>query len=159
MKSKQPAAVRSDGGGDAGESAGDGSIQSYGTAAAGADKASVSGAVHSFLAAMASQDYAGMCATLAASNRRQLSAFAGARSASDGCPVALMKLLNPAVAGEARAAAEASVTSVRVKGDTAFAIFTPKRGSESYLVMKREGGAWKATSVTPGTPLEPTANP
>lgn len=138
---------------------GGGSIQGYGTAAGAADEASVSGAVHSFLAAMAGQEYVKMCVDLAASNRRQLAAFAGPEAGSDGCAVALKKLLNPALAGEAQAAADGSVTSVRVKGDTAFAIFTPKGGSASYLVMKREGDGWKATGVTPGTPLEPRANP
>ena len=62
------------------------------------------------------------------------------------------------MAAEARTAADASVTSVRIKGDTAFVIFTPKGGLASYLVMKREGSAWKAISVTPGTPLEPTVD-
>jgi hypothetical protein len=107
---------------------------------------------------MADRDFKGMCTALAVSNREQLAQFAEGKGGSGGCAAALGKLLNPSVTGEARAAAEASITSVRIKGDTAFAIFTPKGGSASYLVMKREGGAWRAISVTPGTPLEPTAN-
>lgn len=146
------------GGGDS-KSSGDSSIQGYGAAAGGASKSAVSGAVHSFLTAMAEHDYPAMCAGLSASNREQLASFAGGKGGAGGCAAALKRLLNSAVASEARAAADASVTSVRIKGDTAFAIFTPKGGAESYLVMKREGGAWRAISVTPGTPLEPTANP
>jgi hypothetical protein len=140
------------------ESADNTSIQGYGAAASGASKSAVSGAVHSFLTAMADRDFGGMCAELAMSNREQLARFAGGTGGSKGCAGALRKLLNPGVATEARTAADASVTSVRIKGDTAFAIFTPKGGAESYLVLKREGAAWKAISVTPGTPLEPTAN-
>ena len=56
---------------------------------------------------------------------------------------------------KAKAAAAAPIKSVRVKGDTAFIIFTPKGGKPSFFVMKREGGAWKAISLGPGTPLEP----
>jgi hypothetical protein len=136
----------------------DGSIQGYGAAAGGANETAVSGAVHFFLTAMADRDFKGMCTALAKSNREQLAKFAGGKGGSRGCAAALGKLLNPSVTSEARAAADASITSVRIKGDTAFAIFTPKGGSESYLVMKREGGAWRAIGVTPGTPLEPTAD-
>jgi hypothetical protein len=146
-------------GGGGNESAADTSIQGYGAAAGGANESAVSGAVHSFLTAMADRDFKGMCAALALSNREQLAQFAGGKGGAGGCATALGKLLNPSVTSEARAAANASITSVRIKGDTAFAIFTPKGGSESYLVVKREGGAWRAISVTPGTPLEPTADP
>jgi hypothetical protein len=138
---------------------GDSSIQRYGAAAEGSEKASVTAAVHGFLGAMAAGDYAGMCTDLAASNREQLEAFGqGEGSPSAGCAAALKTLLSPGVAKEARAAAAAPITSVRIKGDTAFAIFTPKGGSASYLVVKREGDSWKSISVTPGTPLEPTAD-
>jgi hypothetical protein len=138
--------------------AADTSIQGYGAAAGVASKSAVSGAVHAFLTAMAERDYPAMCARLAMANREQLAQFAGARGGSERCADALRKLLNPAVAAEARAAADASVASVRIKGATAFAIFTLRGGAKSYLVMKREGDAWKAISVTPGTPLEPTAS-
>jgi hypothetical protein len=137
---------------------GDSSIQRYGGAAEGSEKAAVIAGAHGFLAAMASADYAGMCAHLAAGNRRELEAFGeGQSSSSAGCAAALKTLLSPGVAKEARAAAAAPITSVRIKGDTAFAIFTPKGGPASFLVVKREGDSWKSISVTPGTPLEPTA--
>lgn len=143
-----------------GEASGDHSIQEYGGAAAGSEKAAVSAAVHRFLTAMAAQDYAGMCAELAGTNREQLEAFSeGAGPGAAGCAAALKTLLNPAVATEARRAAAAPVTSVRIKGDSAFALFTPQGGSPSYLVMKREGNSWKSISVTPGAPLEPSASP
>ena len=44
---------------------------------------------------------------------------------------------------------------MRIKGTTAFVIFRPAGGPRSYFVMKREKGAWKATSLVPGFPLRP----
>jgi hypothetical protein len=139
------------------EAAGDNSIEGYGGAAQGSDKEAVSAAVDGFLAAMASGDYATVCTDLIAANREGLEAFGEKGGASD-CAATLKQLLSPAAAGEAKAAAAAPITSVRIKGDTAFAIFTPRGGQPSYVVMKQEGGSWKAISVAPGTPLEPTAN-
>lgn len=72
---------------------------------------------------------------------------------------ALKTLLTAAAATEARRAAEAAVTSVRIKGGTAFVLFRPKGGVPSYFVMKEEGGGWKAIGLAPGTPIDPTATP
>jgi hypothetical protein len=116
-------------------------------------------AVHGFLTAMAKGDDAGMCAHLSVANRKQLEDFGQSAGGAGGCAGALGAVLSPAVQGEARTAAAAPVGAVRVKGGNALVIFTPKGGSASYLAMKREGGGWRAISVTPGTPLEPSANP
>jgi hypothetical protein len=134
------------------------SITGYGAAAEGSGKVAVTAAAHSFFTAMATRDYAGLCSDLAAANRRQLRVLLKGQ-ASGGCPSILKTLLDPAAATEAQKAAEAPVTSVRIKGDTAFAIFTPKGGVPSYFVMKEEGGGWKAVGLAPGTPVDPTATP
>jgi len=131
---------------------GDHSVQEYGSKASGTEASAPSAAMRSFFTAFAAPDYAKVCAGLAAANLEELSQFA---KQGGGCPAAL-KLLNlHAGASEAKAAAAAPIKSVRVKGDTAFIIFTPKGGKPSFFVMKREGGAWKAISLGPGTPLEP----
>jgi hypothetical protein len=133
------------------------SIKEYGAAADGAGKAAVTAAAHSFFTAMATGDYARLCAGLAASNREQLAAFV--KGGQGGCAAALKTLLNAAAATEARKAAGAAVTSVRIKGDSAFVLFTPKGGVPSYFVMKKEDGAWKAIGLAPATPIDPTATP
>ncbi|MBS1885810.1 MAG: hypothetical protein JSU06_01335 [Actinobacteria bacterium] len=133
------------------------SITGFGAVAGGHEKAAVAAAVHSFLTALANHDYPGLCGRITASNRKQLRSFGEGGSGAGGCATVLRKLLNPGVAGEARRAAAAPVKSVRIEGETAFALFTPKGGSASYLVMRAEGGGWKAISLTPGTPLDPTA--
>lgn len=135
-------------------------ITEYGAAAEGSGKAAVIAAAHSFFTAIATHDYAALCAGLAASNREQLAAFAKGEGGPGGCAAALKKLLGSAAAAtEAREAAAAPITSVRIKGATAFVLFTPKGGSASYFVMKEEGGRWKAISLEPGAPLNPGAAP
>jgi hypothetical protein len=134
------------------------SIEGYGAEVGGAGKAAVIVAAHSFFTAMARGDHADLCASLAASNRKQLQSFGEGRGGSGSCIAALKALLDPAAATEARKAADATVTSVRIKGDTAFVLFRPK-GVPSYFVMKEEGGVWKAISLAPGTPVNPTATP
>jgi hypothetical protein len=141
------------------ESAGDNSIQTYGAEAAGSEKATLAAAAHSFFAAMASSDYAKICTAIAASNREQLQAFLKSKQQQGGCPAVLKTLIPAAEDPEAQKAAAATVSAVRIKGDTAFVLFTPRGGPPSYFVMKREGGAWKAISLAPGTPLDPTATP
>lgn len=145
--------------GPAVETASGSSIAGFGTAARGREKAAVATAVHSFLTALADRDYPELCGGVTATNRAQLQAFGKGQGGSEGCAAVLRKLINPAVAGEARKAAAAPIKSVRIKGETAFALFTPRGRSTSYLVMQEEGGGWKATSLTPGTPLDPTVNP
>jgi hypothetical protein len=135
---------------------GDGSIQGYGAAADGSDRAAVSDAVHGFLSAIATGDYDEVCADLIGATRKGLEAFGEGKDGSE-CSTILTQFLSPAAAGEAKKAAAGPISSVRIKADTAFAIFTPQGGQPSYLAMKREGGSWKAISVAPGTPLEPTA--
>jgi hypothetical protein len=137
-----------------GESSPGASIKEYGAAASGTTKATVAAAAHSFFAAMATGDYARLCADLAAANRQQLRAFLKAQVRSAGCAAVLKTLLTTA-AGEARRAASAGITAVRIKGTTAFVLFRPKGGVPSYFVMKEEGGSWKATSLGPGAPIDP----
>jgi hypothetical protein len=108
---------------------------------------------------METGDYARVCADLTAANRKQLQSFGAGKGGSGGCTAALKALLDPAVAAEARKAADAAVTSVRIKGGTAFVLFTPKGGMRSYFVMKEEGGGWKAIGLAPATPVNPTTTP
>lgn len=139
------------------ESGGDNSIQTYGSEAAGAEKAELSTAALSFFKALAGPDYAKICAGIASSNRQELQAFLKAKHQQGGCPTILKTLIPPSAAPEARKAANATVTGVRIKGDTAFVLFRPAGGPPSYFVMKRENGEWKAISLAPGTPLNPAA--
>lgn len=146
-----PAAAAASGG----ESSPGAGIKEYGAAAGATTKATVAAAAHSFFAAMARGDYARLCGDLSDANLQQLRAFLKGRVRSTGCAAVVKTLLNTTAAGEARKAASAPITAVRIKGATAFVLFRPKGGVPSYFVMKEEGGSWKATSLGPGAPIEP----
>jgi hypothetical protein len=131
------------------------SILEYGSAASAAEKAALGATAHSFFSAMARRDYAGVCALLSESNKKALEAFNKAKHESKSCPDLLAKLI-PHALPEAKAAAAGTIHSVRVKGETAFVLFRPKGGQPSYFVLKREGNNWRAISLAPGTPLNPS---
>lgn len=136
-----------------GSSSADNSIQTYGSAATGADKTALAGAAFSFFRALAAGDYTKVCAGLLSADRQQFQAVK-IKNGQGGCATDLKRLVPPTAAAEARKAASGTLSSVRIKGDTAFVLFRPAGGKPSYFVMKREGGSWKALSVAPGTPLE-----
>ena len=129
--------------------AGDNSIQTYGSAAQGAEKEEVVAAMRSFDAAIADRDFDRVCGALAMKIRQ------GLAESHRPCPELLQTLvvIKPAVA---RGSANAQVTDVRIGGGNAFVLFRPSGSGESnYFVMTREGGGWKSLGLTVGTPLEP----
>lgn len=130
-------------------------ILDYGFAAAPAERSAVSAAAVGFFAALASHNYATVCAGLGAGMRAQLQGFLKLKHVQgNGCSGVLEKLLvSPRISATAGRAAKAAVSSVRIKGTTAFVLFRPAGGPRSFFVMKREKGAWKATSLVPGIPL------
>ncbi|HVC06925.1 MAG TPA: hypothetical protein VND98_04995 [Solirubrobacterales bacterium] len=133
------------------------SIKTYGSAASTGEAATISAGAFSFFRAMASSDYAKLCQSLPASNRKQMQAFVKAKKQNGSCPAILKTLIATRGVPAARKAAAGRLISVRVKGTTAFVIFKPRNGGPSYFVMRREGSAWKASSLEPGTPLNPLA--
>ena len=114
------------------------SIKDYGSAASSADKAALKSAAFSFFSAMANSDYAKLCDSLAASNRKGLQAFLKAKHQSGGCPAILKMLIATRGLPEARKAAAGKLISVGVKVN-AFVIFQPKGGKPSYFVMNAKG--------------------
>ena len=136
---------------------GDHSIQEYGAEAEGGEREALLAAMHSFFRAIAASDYSRVCSGLLGANREQLQQFSKLQGgAGADCAQSLAKLLTPTAAGEAKKAAAATIGRVRVKGDIAFVLFRPPGATLSYFAMKREGGAWKAISLAPGTPLNPS---
>jgi hypothetical protein len=130
---------------------GDNSIESYGTDAEGPEKAAVIGAMRSFVLAVATRDYDGVCAGLAEKIRE------GLAESNKRCPELLETLMTIPPA-EAQRSANGTVTDVRVGGGNAFVLFRPAGGGEAdYFVMTLEDGGWKSLGLTVGTPLNPSA--
>ncbi len=138
-------------------SSGANSIQAYGSAAGAAQSRMLARTALSFFAAIAGREYARVCTELSASSLRQFRAFARARRSDRGCSQTLRHLI-PSEMPDARRAARGKISSVRIKGDTAFVLFRPRGGVPSYFILRREAGAWRATSLAPGAPLNPTAS-
>jgi len=135
---------------------GDDSIQTYGEAVEGAEGEEIIAAMRSFFTALATLDYPGVCAGLTEANRESLQMFLKAKGNPGGsCEDVLEKLLLVQAAPEARRAANGSVLEARTEDDTAFVLFTPEGGEPSYFVMKEEGGAWRSTGLSTGTPFNP----
>ncbi len=134
---------------------GDNSIQTFGSAANGAEKRAISGSAFAFFHALATADYSKVCADLSATDRRGLlrSVNFGHPKVS-GCSMLLARLHFGGTA-ESRSAAAGTLSAVRVNGDDAFVLFHPRDGKSRYYVMKREGGVWRPGSLVPGDPLNP----
>jgi hypothetical protein len=135
--------------------AGDRSIQGYGAEAAVSERGRILGAMHSFLLAMASRNYPGVCADLAASDREQLARL----QPGAGCAATSADLVDPGIVAAAKSALAATIKKVRIGGGDAFVLLRPAGGTLNYIVLKHEGASWKAISLAPGTPLNADAAP
>jgi hypothetical protein len=136
---------------------GDNSIQTYGSEAAGADKAAVTTAMFAFFRALAAKQYDKICEMVSPKTRAGIEQFMKLQHKKGNCATVLEGLIGASPGGteEAKKAAEGSVGHVRIGEGNAFVLFTPKGGKPSYFVMKKEGGEWRATGFNAGTPLNP----
>lgn len=132
---------------------GDDSIQTFGKEAGGEEAEQVVAAMRSFLRSLAAADYSEICSRLTRQTIEEVKRINPNQTAA--CPAVLRKAMAPrkAVTREIRSAERSVVYQVRVEGDLAFVLFTPRGGEPSVFVMQREGGTWKSTGVAPGRPV------
>jgi hypothetical protein len=124
------------------------SIESFGEEAEGSERDEVLSAFHGYLGALAEGDEQGACSQLAASVQQSLSQLAAKAKKPLSCPQLLEALLSPEVDQIARGQEKGKVTKVRVKGDSAFVVFHAPGARLFQLTLAREGGEWKATSLS-----------
>ena len=134
----------------------DNSIQEFGEEQDGEERSEVVDAMFAFFRAMANSDHKAICNGLTSANVEQLETFLKLKDKQGTCETVLEEVLR-AQTPEAKKAANGTVYEVREEDGNAFVLFVPQGGVASYFVMKNENGAWKATSVTTGTPLDPGA--
>lgn len=134
---------------------GDDSIQTFGATARGTAAQEVVSAMRSFLRSVAAADHRAICAGLTRETVQELEEISASGSRRGGCVEALQALMasRHAVEREVRNAANGVIYQVRVEGDIAFVLFTPRDGSPSVFAMKRQNGKWKSIGVAPGRPL------
>jgi hypothetical protein len=128
---------------------GDRSIQEYGAKAPSSDTAAIAGIVKRYYAAVAAGDGSRACALMSTEISRTIVAtFANSPALrGKGCS-SIVQALYKIPAGRARAAfAKVQVTSVRVKGDRAFALLRSPSSPSGEMPMLREGGAWKVNAL------------
>ena len=130
----------------------DQSIEQYGSAASNASRSELIGVMRSFLAAYGDGEFAKVCEGVTAAIAKQVVAFA---HKGVGCAASLPTLIAPAARKEAKEAATAEIGQVRIGRRNAFVLFRPGGGKARFIVFRHEGGAWKATGLSPGTPLLP----
>jgi len=135
---------------------GEASIERFGSEASGADRAALLSAFRGYLGALAGGDFRDVCARLSERVQTSLRQLAGHGSGGSSCTAALPKLLAPTAARTARAERAGRIEKVRVEGDTAFIVFHAPGARLYMLTMKREGGEWKATTVSASV-LAPSA--
>jgi hypothetical protein len=124
------------------------SIEGFGEEAEGSTRADVLAAFHGYLGAIAAKDYPAACAYLAASVQQSLSQLAAKAKKPLSCPRLLEALLSPQADQIAEGQEEGQVTKVRVKGETAFLVFHAPGARLYELTLAKEGGEWKATSLS-----------
>lgn len=135
----------------------DNSIQEFGEEQEGEERSAVVDSMFAFFRAMASSNHKAICDGLTKANVEQLETFLKLKDKQGSCETVLQEILSAQVP-EAKKAANGTVYEVREEDGNAFVLFVPQGGVASYFVMKNEDGVWKATSVTAGTPIDPTAN-
>ena len=134
---------------------GDNSVQEFGAEADASERDEAAAALHNFLDARASGNWAAACAYVAESIAKQLEKLATQANdlKSRDCAEVFKKLTNPAAMGELRAeASRADVGSLRIEGDQAFLIYRGAHGAVLAMSMANEGGSWKVASLS-GVPL------
>ncbi len=143
-----------DGGGGASfrEPHADNSIPDFGAEASTGELARATGALAVFLHARASGEWSRACTYLAGTTRAQLERFGGAsKGGSKGCGTALAALSGGGH-GASPSRAETltgSVAALRVKGNSAFALYRGPNGNKYVMPMVKEGGAWKIGQLAP----------
>ena len=131
----------------------DNSIPDFGAEATASERARATAALTAFLNARASGEWPKACPYLARATRTQLERFGGAaKGASKGCGAALAALSG----GDAHSAGSShaetlagSVAALRVKGNSAFALYRGPSASKYVMPMVKQGGAWKVGQLAP----------
>lgn len=133
---------------------GDNSVQEFGSEASSSEFEEAAAALHAFLDARAASDWATACEYLATdvvASLEQLTA-GSQRQGDASCPQLLRNLSGSATERARKEAAIADVGSIRVEGETGFALYHGARGVDYAISMTREDDGWKVATLA-GIPI------
>ncbi len=130
---------------------GDNSIPNYGAEAPASQRAGATAALRRYLAARAAGDWSTACSYLGSQTQKQLQVLTEAsnKAKHKGCAGTYAMLSARVPAAERANPLTGALAVLRVKGDTAFALFYGPHGQKYMMPMAREGGAWKVTQIAP----------
>jgi hypothetical protein len=124
---------------------GDNSIQEFGAEGSGSDFEAAATALHGYLDARAAGAWRDACSYLSPAVLASLAQLGSGGGAS--CPETVASLSAGVPAAALEEAAEAQVGALRIEGDRAFLLFRGAHGSDYFMPMVREGGAWKVAAI------------
>lgn len=120
----------------------------FGQEASAAERSEVSGTVEASLQARGERDWAGQCATLSASVKKNLRKLAKkARVPIHGCAAELGALGKGAPSKVLEDNMAGPVAVFRVKGNRGYALYHGNDQKDWAMPMVKEGGEWKAASL------------
>src|SRR6476646_1054106 len=125
---------------------GDNSVQEYGSEAGKAELRDAAEAVHGFLAARGSGEWAHACALL---TQGQIDTLAKQAGRAEACPATLAAITKPVSSSLARAITTVDVVSLRADGDRAFLIYVGLPERTVYAMpLVRESDTWKLGAIS-----------
>lgn len=129
---------------------GDNSVPTYGSEASSSQRSSAEVALSAFLSARAREDWPSACGYLAAATRSRLEEFAkGSQSKAKGCGP-ILKMFSTSGPGPSLASPLTHpLSSLRIEGESAFALWVGPHGQKYAMPMAREGDSWRVTQVAP----------
>ena len=125
------------------------SIPDFGSEAPASARERAAAALAAYLKARAGGEWARACAYLARSTRRQMERFTGSSKGHGARCGALLGTLSKSSPGERADPLTGGVAALRVKGQSAFALFYGPRDSKYVMPMASEGGQWKVGQLAP----------
>jgi hypothetical protein len=134
---------------------GDNSIQEYGDEGRSSDRSEAESSIDALYAAISSGNWAAICEKyLSKKNIEQIELIAEKSPQVKGKSCAeVLSGLNQVSGAESPEKPKGGIASLRIEGNTAFAIYRGADGKGYALPLIREGGQWKLTALGP-TPLE-----
>jgi hypothetical protein len=129
---------------------GDNSIQTFGHRGGEGDTSQIASAVEGYYAAIAHDDGARACSLMSAKIAGTIVQTLGRSPQlhSKGCAAILGLLFKRRSGASPAALADVHVTSVRIRGDRAFALLRGKLIRSGEIPMAREGGVWKVAALS-----------
>jgi hypothetical protein len=128
---------------------GDNSIPDFGGEAPTTERQRATAALKAFLHARTSRNWSQACLYLAAPTLKQISMFARSSKGKASCGTILAALSRSSTPTGGEDTLAHGIAALRIKGDTAFALYHGAGSSKYVMPMRNEGGAWKMTELAP----------